>query len=971
MDILEIHAYDWTIQNEEDFTHIHCWGFDENSEPYLLRILDFPINYYLELPFNSNNLTNESISKILNEIFKEYTPNDFEVEYKKRLYYYNQDKLYPYLNIVFNSLFHFKKCLNKLRYNKDYNKNYKFVEEEINIVRKLLTLKNIKYSGWFKCQGNKVTENKISDIKNEYIINWTTICSIEKNIITHPGILAFDIESYSDNHRAMPDSLNSKHHAYMISCIYKKYKVPGTIKRYGIIFGKSNNINLENCKIYQVNDELSVIDAFADIIKETKPEIITGYNILGFDYPYLNTRLEMKLKDWPNNISRILNRKTIMENRSWHSDAYGYQMINILRAEGLISVDMLPAIKREYKLDKYDLNTVCSKFINKTKHDVKAKEMFEIYEKCMIDNNNPKNIEEMTKVMAYCIQDSELVIELFEKINCWESLVEMSNIVGITVEEVYTRGQQIRCVSQLYDLGFKENFILNKRSNQGFPYKGATVFEPIPGVYDNIICLDFASLYPSIIQAYNICYSTLVPEHLFDKVKDEDCNIVEIEQETDEDEPNLTGKKILKKDIKKITKKFTFKFYKNNKGLLPRLVENLVNERRNVRKQIELLKKEKGNELLILILDKRQLALKVAANSFYGFLGVHNNGKLPLIEAAMAITFLGRSLIEKVRLYIYEKYQGKLIYGDTDSVMVDIPQIKKSSECTYWGQKLAQEISGIKKGEIDYKGEIVKEDIKGIFPPPLMMEFEKAMRMLLLKKKKYASYLIEDNGEFKREKNQKSLLLRGIVLVRRDNCVFLRELYKKILYMILDKQPIYRAINEIILNIYNLKNNKIDINKLKIIKQLGSNYKSDSALLKVFSDDLKNDGKIMNPGDRLEYVVVKGTSKLRGHNLRLIEQFEEGKEEIDYDYYIDYVLMNPINQLFSVGYKDELSKLKSFYLHSDYKNIYLDDIVLFIQKYSLIDTINYKNFTSYLMSEADKYGIKLYKVPNNCKLNLN
>src|SRR4030043_2362746 len=86
-----------------------------------------------------------------------------------------------------------------------------------------------------------------------------------------------------------------------------------------------------------------------------------------------------------------------------------------------------------------------------------------------------------------------------------------------------------------------------------------------------------------------------------------------------------------------------------------------------------------------------------------------------------------------------------------NSVMVHLPHIRDSKECNYWGQRLSEEISGIKPGDKDCDGVVWTEGRPGLFPPPLAMEFEKAMRLLCLTKKKYAAYLIDKHGNYKIE----------------------------------------------------------------------------------------------------------------------------------------------------------------------------------------------------------------------------
>jgi hypothetical protein len=293
--------------------------------------------------------------------------------------------------------------------------------------------------------------------------------------------------------------------------------------------------------------------------------------------------------------------------------------------------------------------------------------------------------------------------------------------------------------------------------------------------------------------------------------------------------------------------------------------------------------------------------------------------------------------------------------------MVVLPCVKDAKECNQWGVRLSQEISGIKPGGLDWEGNVVPEGRPGLFKAPLAMEFEKAMRMLCLKKKKYAAYLIGKKGTFEEEDiydkkgevvgSKKKMLTKGIVLARRDNCQFLRVIYTKILSMIMDRRPLLEAINALIDAVQELLDGKVAPEQLTTIRELGANYKSNSFFMKVFSDRLQKTGKIVNPGDRLDFVIVEDkTATLLGHKMRLLEQYYDKlntpeAEKIDYNYYIEKALMNPINQLFELGFKDEIAGLRDvgWYLPSNrHKPIYLDrplQIILKMleRKKSLID----------------------------------
>lgn len=1037
---LIVHAYDWVVRdkfNDDDHLAIHCWALDRESKPYLLRVVDFPCFCYIELPMFVRNRNYEwsasAVSlfmRMLSERLGDNAPIRYIFKRLKKTYYYRGNRLFPMVQVCFSNLKAMQKCGNILE-NAIKTDDWGFVkcnmwEQDISVVRKLLTVRDTRYSQWFSVDGVRVEkELRISTLENEYIISWETITPISpsesENWNSFPGILSWDIETYSDNHRAMPDKYNALHAAYMISCIYQRYKSPESKRRYGIIIGDCNDIpeeKLSNCTIIRVNSEYELVEAFAKVVMETDPEILTGYNILSYDYPYLDHRVKRLLKTWPS-MGRIMDEPAVMTSKTWQSGAYGHQSINILQMEGRISVDLLPIIKRDYKLDRYTLDTVCSKFIGKTKHDVKAQEMFVIYEEMKNSKENLENAieekedatialskfehcrNEMTRVMEYCIQDSELVLELMENINVWVGLVELSNIVGTTIVEIFTRGQQVRCLSKVYDLAAKTGFVLDRRDTPGFKFTGGLVFDPIPGLYDNVICLDFASMYPSIIQAYNICYTTLVPPELESVIPDEDCHVVEFNEDGDDGESDEDDDD--EKDSKQSTSKVhhKFKFYKKQIGLLPTIVKELVAERNAVRKKIkplearlkqldreeksltELEKYKNKSEhlarleemekikLLLVVLDKRQLALKTTGNSFFGFLGVQNGGKLPLIEGAMSITGMGRDLITQVRKYIEDKYQGLQVAGDTDSVMMILPQIKHSKECTYWGLRLAEEISGIEPGGKDCEGVVWPEGKAGLFPPPLKVEFEKGMLAIFLKKKKYASFLISKDGSLKMKDifddngniigSEPEMLLRGIVLARRDNCIFLRNTYMTILKIILNGGDIYEALCVLIDAIQKLLDGEIPLKHLSIVKGLSAAYKSDSAQMKVFADELKKAGKIVNPGDRLDFIVVESPpGSLMGQKMRLLEQYNENPEKIDHTYYIEKAIMNPINQLFEVGFKDVIAKLSHVYFkpNARSKEVRLDKPVLIILKMIQLK-YNFHELKSALKINLDKMKEKI------------
>lgn len=1077
-DELVIHSYEWqdiVETAETGKSAIYGWCLNKNSERVLIKIEDYPLMLRVGLPnFIGNKKfiwrqsdADELANKFINSIKYSdptHVPFNHQFSYMPAVYYYN--RTIPILTFFFDSADAMRHAANVCKKETKFRNGTimcEIHEDKISSSRKMITSIGsekqtmFRYCQWFKCLGKKV-ENPISRGCSEYTVKWKTINPIPPNETANwnavPGILSWDIEVYSDNPKMFPDEHNAKHVAYMISCVYRKGK--GPIKRYGIIIGECNQIpedKFPNCTLYSVNSEKELVDKFAEVVLETDPEILAGYNIFAFDYKYLDFRLKRLTLKWPNmSCLTDYNPLSDMEKIVWKSSAYGNQCLYILDCPGRISVDLLPIVKRDYKLPTYSLNAVCDHFnLTKSKMDVSAQEMFKIFERLtnarkqrkLLNNETPEDqknkilsdfqqsVDETTKVMEYCIRDSELVLDLMTKINTWVGLIEMANICGVNIITLFTRGQQIRCVSQLYDLAFKHGFVVNSRNAPTFKYKGALVYEPIPGEYDNIICLDFSSLYPSIIRAYNISYDTFIPDgeevdpnecvtikfsqeepadnHTYQYHRDEEIDLDELKEELEESEEE---DKTIKPKIKMVIKEYSFRFSKKKKGLLPQLVENLVMERKGVNRQIasyvsesSLLKKyenlrraceakkiqssseiedqmaKKSDEIkknkslsdyydymlkvskayendkelysefltdlqskskerrdrieylsiMETVLDKRQLGLKVSANSFYGFLGVQNGGKMPLIEAAMCVTAMGRILITQVKEYIEQKYNGIQVAGDTDSVMMELKDyITDSTQCDYWGRKLAQEITGLPRGETDIDGIVREEGIKGLFPPPLAMEFEKAMRMVIFRKKKYAAYYIGKNGKYKTKElydefgqvigHKKELLVRGIILARRDSCKYVTELYTKILYNILDKKSFKESFALFYKAIKDLREDNVQIEKLSLVKTLGDSYKNASYFMKLFGDYLKRVGLPAMAGERLEYIIIDDKKEDKvGNRMRLITQYKDAMKtdtsSMHYDvmYYINNIMKGPIDQLFEVGYSKEINRMRLEY----------------------------------------------------------
>ena len=272
--------------------------------------------------------------------------------------------------------------------------------------------------------------------------------------------------------------------------------------------------------------------------------------------------------------------------------------------------------------------------------------------------------------------------------------------------------------------------------------------------------------------------------------------------------------------------------------------------------------------------------------------------------------------------------------------MVYVPSLTDYTKIYEVADEMEKDING--HGDIkDEEGNIIKPAKKGIFPPPLNLEFEKAMRALFMKKKHYAYMEYASDGTIIKEKNsdRENLNVKGIILARRDNCQWIRKTYENVIRTIFRAEDISVAFDIIIDAIIDVIELKFDItHELSIIKSMGSNYKSRTYPLAIFSELTKEVGRPVNPGERFPFVVVtdhQGRDKM-GYKMRtnelFLEQWESTPykygdkipkdfksslglyppEEIDSFYYINNVLMSPIDKLFEYGYLKVIEKYEPY-----------------------------------------------------------
>jgi DNA polymerase elongation subunit (family B) len=614
----------------------------------------------------------------------------------------------------------------------------------------------------------------------------------------------------------------------------------------------------------------------------------------------------------------------------------------------------------------------------------------------------------------------------------------MAVVCNVPMITLFTKGQQIKVYSNLFKYCLEHKIVPEKDGynvGENERYVGAYVFPPVPGLYENVVPVDFCSLYPSLIISYNIDFTTCafdptIPDELCHVMEWEDhisckhdAKIIEktkltntIEELTSKKKYNKTLVSQLRKKRSDITKslnknvmcekrKYRFLKVTNDnpefKGVLPTIVQSLLDSRKETRKEMSMLKEKlktlideqerKEVETTISILNQRQLAYKVSANSMYGITGV-KAGMLPFMPVAMSITYMGRKNILKVAEIIQTKYNGLIVAGDTDSNYISFPTIKNIPDLWDHAIKVAEEISAL-------------------FPPPIKLEFEEAIytKFLILTKKRYMYKTALRDGTIKDDIGK-----RGVLLNRRDNSAFIRNTYENMVKIIFENSNSLKELQDKVLNSFiddvnDMFNHRLPTEDFVITKSTGDygnlqpqyflNEKGlHRAMLGQYNvpflteqiretegvntpveeenwyldklpahiqllEKIRKRGQMRNEGSRLEFVILD-TEDLKDKQSAKIETLNYYKKNkdvlnLDYLYYLQR-LINPVDQILEVVFG-----LK------DFTKIHYNTRVLKRKLTKKIDDIFSPKFDIemdklYLLEENSKYRV-IYGSIDHCK----
>jgi len=210
---------------------------------------------------------------------------------------------------------------------------------------------------------------------------------------------------------------------------------------------------IENCVVESCKTEKDLLIKWKNLMNELNSDIVTGYNIFGFDMPYIWDRaIELGIKEefeigW----GRIFGRKTALIEQKLSSSALGDNILKYIDMDGVVLIDLLKVMQREQKLDSYKLDNVASIFLGDNKNDLKPQEIF---------NKFKGNSNDRCEIAKYCIQDCCLVNRLIHKLKIIENNIGMGNVCLVPLNYLFRRGQGIKIFSLIAKQCMEKNSLI-------------------------------------------------------------------------------------------------------------------------------------------------------------------------------------------------------------------------------------------------------------------------------------------------------------------------------------------------------------------------------------------------------------------------------------------------------------------------------------------------------------------------------
>lgn len=634
-------------------------------------------------------------------------------------------------------------------------------------------------------------------------------------------------------------------------------------------------LSLESVNIEVFADERAMVDRLVFLVRAFDPDILCGYEINALSWGYLVERFRSA---YDINLLPCFSRGTVKSNGKF-GDRWGYTHTSAIKINGRHLLNVWRTMRSSVNLTSYALENVVYHLLHQT--------MAKFSNQNLSSWLQSTNASQVIFVLTYYMQRIMAVQKIIDGREIITQSVEQARFIGVDFYSVFFRGSQYKVESILCRISKVENLLLNSPSKAQVsnmkPLEAIPlILEPDSNLYKSpLVVLDFQSLYPSIMIAYNYCFSTILGRlDGFDPKKNTIGYLKHVSLP-----PGLVHLLASNDDINLSPNGYMFAKSSVRKSLLSKMLEEILNTRIQVKGVMLMFKDDKG---LSKLLNSRQLALKLIANVTYGYASASFSGRMPNSAIADAIVSTGREILTtSIAMIELSGYGAKVVYGDTDSLFMYLPG-KSRADAFKIGRQLAALITAH-------------------FPDPIQLKFEKVYHpCVLLSKKRYVGNCFEYESQ-----TEGTFQAKGIETVRRDGIPAQLKMVEKTLRILFSTNDLSLVKKYTLDQFRKIMANRISVRDFCFAKEVRfGTYKNmqhipagAAVAMKKVARDPRSEPQYK---ERVPYVVIEDVEKPRIRDRSVApEEFLAAYKlmqpvRLDYDYYITRVLIPPLERIFNL-----------------------------------------------------------------------
>ncbi|KAG8534241.1 uncharacterized protein KY384_001085 [Bacidia gigantensis] len=617
--------------------------------------------------------------------------------------------------------------------------------------------------------------------------------------------------------------------------------------------------------------EIDLITRTVDIVRRFDPDILTGFEVHGSSWGYLIERARRKYDyNLCDEFSRVLSDGHGRFGKD--EDRWGFNHTSTIRVTGRHMINIWRAMRGELNLLQYTMENIVFELCHRRIPHYSFAELTSWY-----TSGKPRD---MAKVLEYFVSRVQLDLEILEQNELVPRTSEQARLLGVDFFSVFSRGSQFKVESLMFRIAKPENLLLPSPSRQQVGQQNALeclplVMEPQSAFFNSpLLVLDFQSLYPSVMIAYNYCYSTCLGR-VVDWRGQNKMGFTDYHRQ-----PRLL--ELLGDQINVAPNGILYVKPRIRKSLLAKMLSEILETRVMVKSGMKV---DKDDRTLQRLLNNRQLALKLIANVTYGYTSASFSGRMPCSEVADSIVQTGRETLEKAIALIHSvgRWGAEVVYGDTDSLFVYL--------------------KGRTKDEAFDVGQEIAKAVTNMNPRPIKLKFEKVYHpCILLAKKRYVGFKYES-----KDQKQPDFDAKGIETVRRDGTPAEQKIEEKALKILFRTADLSQVKQYFQSQCEKVMRGKVSIQDFCFAKEVKLGTYSDKgppppgALISTrrMLEDPRAEPQY---GERVPFVVITGAP-----GARLIDRcvtpevvLHDDSHELDAEYYISKNLIPPLERIFNL-----------------------------------------------------------------------